>query len=553
MRDDFDVAILGAGLIGSAAALTFARRGYRCVVLESRPAGRAQKVVVGEAVTEGSSLYLRHELGLEPWFQKNAYRKFGFDFLTLPDDREARTIEDCHELMLSQAPLEQIPQAYSQLIPTYHVERPPLNDHVAELAEQAGVEFRRGAGVEFVALGEGESPHEVHYLAEAGRPSTAGKVRARWVLDASGRKCLLSRQLGLHRKVDVPSTAAVWNRFEDVESDPSVWRSFHGIDRRKHTIHMTGRGFWAWWIHQNDGSTSIGITWDKEQHAPNVKAPDCGFAEMAAKFPPLAPLIARARAKEPWQLYGHLAYRSTRWIDDRRFAILGDAAWFTDALYSVGLETALRQLVFVTHAVEGDLAGRPMARAWFDGLNRGFDFTSRAVAKLNEFKYKHGWHRPYVLAQTVLYETAEIGPLYQVQRKEDWVYEKQRMYYGLQWGTQKRMDALDRFLAEALADDVKGGLYPSGGLLKKGLLPGPWVYRATWPLWNGPGWHHYFFRLIRAWGFMERMAQRHRGWPDVLTRMAMSKRDASVHLLRSVAGAARPRAEAESHGARRAV
>jgi 2-polyprenyl-6-methoxyphenol hydroxylase-like FAD-dependent oxidoreductase len=423
-----------------------------------------------------------------------------------------------------------------------------LNDHVAELAARAGVEIKHGASVEFVALGAGDAPHEIHYTL-GGKTEQA---RARWVLDASGRKCLLSRQLGLYRQVDTPSTAAVWNRFDDVEADPSVWRTFHGIDRRRHTIHLTGRGFWAWWIHQNKGSTSIGFTWDKRQLQPNVKAPDCGFGELAKKFPPLLPLIARARAKEPWQLYGHLAYRSTQWIDERRFAILGDAAWFTDALYSIGLETALRQLVFAARAVEGDLAGRPMARAWFDGLNKEFDFTCRTVAKMNQFKYQHGWHRPHVLAQTVLYETAEIGPLYQLEQKSDWTYDKQRMHYGLQFGSQKRMDALDRFLAESLADDRAGGLHPSGGLMKKALVPGPFIYGFTWPLWNVPGWQHYFFRMIRSWGYMERLAQRHRRWPDVLTRLAMPKSEAGVDVLRSVAGATTRALEGE-HGARDAV
>ncbi len=386
MTEQFDVAILGGGLIGAACALTLRKRGARVVVLEARPAGKEQKIVVGEAVTEGTSLYLRHELGLEPWFAENAYRKFGFDFVTQPEGETPRRFEDCHELMLSQAPLERIRRAYAHLIPTYHVERPPLNEHVAALARQAGADFRAGAAVERVDLGEGEAPHVVRYAA-AGEPMA---LAARWVIDCSGRKCVLGRQLGIHQPVAEPSTAAVWNRFDGVPTDPSLWRGYHGIDRRRHTIHFTGRGFWIWWIHQADDCTSVGITWDKAQHQPNVKAADHGFAEMVGKFPLVLDLLKNAKAKEPYQYLAHLPYKSEHWISARRYALLGDAAWFTDALYSVGLEAACRQQVFLTRILVDDLAGKPIDRAAIDQLNDEFQFTCRTVAHLNQWKYRHG-------------------------------------------------------------------------------------------------------------------------------------------------------------------
>ncbi len=135
----YDVAILGGGLAGSMAALMLQRRGLSCCVLESRPWGKEQKVVVGEALTEGSSVFLRHELGLGDWLKQNAFRKFGFDFLVRPRDAAPpRTMDECHELLLSLTPLEKNPEACPKLIPTFHVERTSRNRHVAGEAKAAG-------------------------------------------------------------------------------------------------------------------------------------------------------------------------------------------------------------------------------------------------------------------------------------------------------------------------------------------------------------------------------------------------------------------------------
>jgi flavin-dependent dehydrogenase len=513
MNPAYDVAVLGGGLVGSMAALMLQRRGLRCVILESRPWGKEQKVVVGEAITEGSSVFLRHELGLGDWLMKNAYRKFGFDFLVRPRNAEPpRTMAQCHELLLSLTPLEKNPGAFGKLIPTFHVERTTMNRHVAELAKAAGAVYLDGASVEQVELGQ---PHVVHYA----HKSAPAELRARWVLDCSGRRAVLGRQLGITHPVKSLDTAAVWNRFEGVNDDPAFWRTFHGVDRRRHTIHFCGQGFWFWWIHQRDNLTSVGVSYDKEQHQPDVKTDDHGFAEMVAKFPPIADALRGARALEPYQYYAHLPYQSEHWLSTTRYAIIGDAAWFTDALYSIGIETSCRQLAMLAPLVVGDARGdgrvceKTVAR-----LNEEFAYTQKAVLELNRFKYKDGWHRPHVLMQTALYELGEIAELYHMQDPGRWTEATRQVHYRMQWGTKRRLDNLERFQREALRDGERD--LGDDTLLKKALLPGKRVYRVTWPLWKLPHARPYFFILTRAWGFAERWAQRHRLFPDGLGWMA---------------------------------
>ncbi len=515
---DYDVAVLGGGLMGSMAAVMLRRRGLRTLVLEARPRDREMKVVVGEAITEGTSVFLRHEIGLTDWLKANTFRKFGFDFVTLPRDGSTpERLEDCHELLLSTTPLEKIPTALSKLIPTYHVERTGMKRHVAELAASAGADYLHGATVEHVELGESGARHTVHYSADA----TPAQASCRWVLDCSGRRTVLGRQLGITHPKPELNSAAVWNRFENVCNDPAVWRTFHGVDRRRHTIHMTGHGFWIWWIHQNPKLTSVGISYDRDVHQPNVKTDDRGFWEMMRKFPPVMPLLEGARALEPFQYYAHLPYQSEHWLSERCYALIGDAVWFTDALYSIGIETACRQLINLMPVLMASVGGERPCSKTTARLNTEFQRTQASVLHLNHFKYKEGWHRPHVLVQTALYELGEIAELYYLQRKEKWTAEEQLKHYKLQWHCPKAVKRLRDFLADSIADGDRD-LEPGAPLLKRALLPGPIVYRATWPLWNLPGATPYFFKLIRGWAHSERRSQRSRLWPNALRMMASS-------------------------------
>ncbi|MEO6953762.1 MAG: NAD(P)/FAD-dependent oxidoreductase [Polyangia bacterium] len=514
METDVDVVVIGGGLAGSMAATMLSRRGLRVTVLESRPVGKEQKAVVGEALTEGTSVFLRHELGLTEWLSKNTFRKFGFDFLTLPREGELpQTAAGCHELLLSLKPFEEMPGAFPHLIPTYHVERTAMNAHLAELARQAGARYLSGASVESVEIGDGS--HSVRYAQDG----ASHVLRCRWVLDASGRRNLLGRQLGITHPVKELDTASVWNRFSNVNADEDFWRTFGGVDRRRQTIHFTGPGFWIWWIHQKNDMTSVGVSFDNKQHQPNVKTDDHGFWEMLKKHPPAYNALKGARALEPFQYYAHLPYRSQHWVSKKGYSLIGDAAWFVDALYSIGIETACRQLVAVVPLIVDACRGPGACAATIDKLNMEFELTQTSVVKLNKFKYEHAWARPHVMMQTALYELGEIAELYHMQAKSRWTPAVLSKHYRLQWSTPQRLHDLEQFMSTALEKDGDRDL-GNKPLLKKALLPGKTIYAVTWPLWKLPHARPYFFKLTRTWGYMERYAQRMRLWPDGLKWMA---------------------------------
>jgi flavin-dependent dehydrogenase len=522
----YDVAIIGGSFAGSMAAIMLRKRGLRVAVLEARRRGQPLKVVVGEALTEGTSVFLHHELGLSDWLAEHGFRKFGFDFVMQPRGRPApRSLDECHELLLSLTPLERIDAAFPRLIPTYHVNRPELDAEITRRAEAAGAEFMYGAAVREVELGEG-GEHRVVYerrepaSSEDGEPAEPRRaaLSCRFVLDTSGRRRVLGKQLGLSHPMEGLDTAAIWTRFTKVRRDPEFWQTFRGIDRRRHTIHFSGPGYWFWWIHIDDETTSVGVSFDKSQHQVDTKAEDRGFWQMAHEFPALVEALAGAEPVEPFSYYARLAHRSDHWVSTKGYALIGDASAFADALYSIGIEMACRQLVAVAPLIEAACAGQQPCARTVARLNREHELMQDSIRQLNRFKYDHAWHQPHVLMQTALYDLAEIAELYHLQDAKHWTRRNLERHYRLQWSSEGRRRRLVRFMTRAAVDGRRE--LDEGRLLAKALLPGRLVYTFTWPLWHLPKARPYFFILTRAWGYMERLAQRLRPWPDFLTLMA---------------------------------
>ena len=76
--------------------------GSRCVVLESRPWGKEQKVVVGEALTEGSSVFLAPRDRPRRLAQGERLSQVRLRLPHAAAQRRSRreTMEECHELLL---------------------------------------------------------------------------------------------------------------------------------------------------------------------------------------------------------------------------------------------------------------------------------------------------------------------------------------------------------------------------------------------------------------------------------------------------------------------
>lgn len=376
-----DVAVIGGALSGAAAALMLRRRdpSLKVVVIEK---GSAFKRRVGEATVEVSGYFVCRVLGLTQFLTQTQMAKNGLRFwFSNPDCND---LGDCSE----------VGGKYLSTVPSFLVDRAVLDEEVLRLAGEAGAEVWRPASVQSVRL---ETGGQQCLHVRQGEDSIT--LRSRWVVDASGIKCVLSRANGWWRRHEEHPTLSAWSRWRgagDWDSEklnglhPGLGKGYVGI-RGTATNHLVGDGWWAWWIQLKGGDTSIGVVVDPRRS--DWPGGDVAVGEKLRTF-----LSRHAAAKEMLRdaefvsgdvhFRRNLPYHSTVYAGDG-FVLVGDAAAFLDPFYSPGMDwisftasAAVRTIM--TWRGGGDLAGV------LEGHNRDFTKSFRRMYEaLYENKYDY--------------------------------------------------------------------------------------------------------------------------------------------------------------------
>ncbi|GAB4195928.1 MAG: tryptophan 7-halogenase [Roseiflexaceae bacterium] len=169
----FDVAVVGGGPAGAAAALTLARAGRWVLLADSAPPGQAR---VGEGLPAAATPLLR-DLGLLEQVQAGGHRpSYG-------------------TVSVWGAPVPQMADAISQ----WHghglqLDRARFDATLREAAQAAGATVRTGT-----RLAVEEPTPEGFWLRLLG-PGGEATARCRWLIDASGRSARVARRLGATRQ-----------------------------------------------------------------------------------------------------------------------------------------------------------------------------------------------------------------------------------------------------------------------------------------------------------------------------------------------------------------
>ena len=316
-----DVAVIGGGPAGSAAATMLARQGWRVTLLER---ARFPREHVGESLLPASMPALE-ELGVMP-----AVRQAGF-------------LPKYGATMVWGRDPEPWSWRFSETSPryphAYQVWRPDFDKILLDNARSCGVDVREGCRVSEVAFApagdDGDSDlsaaASLRYVSDA---AGRGQLSARFVVDASGQAALLARQTGTRRWDAFFRNLAVYAYFDGAEPLPPPDENNIFIEAYQHG--------WFWTIPLHTGWSSVGAVVDNLTGQEGLRrlGARAFLAAQLAQAPHTAARLRGARWVAGPRVIRDWSYAADT-VAGPGYVIAGDAACFVDPLFSSGVHLAL--------------------------------------------------------------------------------------------------------------------------------------------------------------------------------------------------------------------
>jgi flavin-dependent dehydrogenase len=302
---------------------------------------------VGESSVELGSQYFE-SLGLRDYLLKHQLVKHGLRFF--PGGGQL-PLEDRFEIGPMQEPI----------VTSYQLDRGTFENDLRGFVEAEGGKLIEGCMVRDVEIKPGEL-HTVKFEMLADKRMV--EVKARWLVDATGRHALLRKRMKLTRG-SRHSASAGWYRVQGrvdikdfVPQEVARWHDApFAKERWRSTNHFMGPGYWVWIIPLSSGLTSIGAVIHDELHSfDDVRSLERVQAFIAKHEPLVAKML------EPYEVLDFLCLRDYshtigRGWSPERWALVGEAGAFVDPLYSPGSDFIAYANTFTTELIRTDLDG----------------------------------------------------------------------------------------------------------------------------------------------------------------------------------------------------
>ncbi len=307
---DYDTIIVGGGPGGSTAGSLLARAGHKVLILEKL---RFPRFRIGESLLPFGNDVLKAS-GAWPKIESAGFiQKLGAEFFVGNDSRQLRF------------------WFRNSLTPeharTFQVERAKFDQILLDHARECGCEVRQGcvaktvefddAGVVVVADGAASDSAPDH------------KLRARWLVDASGRETFLGKTLRLPRRsLPVPKRIAVYAHFTGVARNAG--------EAAGHITIVRLEDGWFWFIPLDAEKTSVGMV----RALGDNRDVQSWFEQTVAGSRDLRARLAGAQRVSELMTTSDYTYRYDS-LALPRAVMVGDAGGFIDPIFSSGVFLAL--------------------------------------------------------------------------------------------------------------------------------------------------------------------------------------------------------------------
>lgn len=252
------------------------------------------------------------------------------------------------------------------------------------------------------------------------------RIRAKFVVDASGRDTFLSNHFGMKHRNKKHNSAAMFGHFSgvkrlegEVEGNISLFWFDHG---------------WFWFIPLPDGNTSIGATcWPYYMKTRKTDMTQF-FMDTIAMCPALMERMKDAKLETPVTATGNFSYLSER-SSGENYILLGDAFAFIDPIFSSGVFLAMASSFAGAKAVERCLSKPQEAEQALKEFDKAimegprifswfiYRITTPAMRNLLMFKGTESKVKKALISILT-------GDVYRTHRYAWWLFMFKVMYYG---------------------------------------------------------------------------------------------------------------------------
>lgn len=324
---DADVIIIGGGPAGSTLGCLLAMDGHKALILEKDTHPRDH---VGESMVPSNN-FVFHRIGFLPKMEEAGFvHKEGVGW-TAPRSKLWNLVS----IKTSDYAAPNAVQKYS-----YNVERDWFDALLLRHAVELGAKVVQGVNVKRVLF---EGDRAVGVRAEV-TPAWEKDLSAKVIVDASGRRCLLSKQLGLKRKDADFNQYSIWSWFKGVEDAPPGYEGFV-------IFHFLGlERAWGWQIPMRNGVTSVGVVTDKADFQKSGRTEEEFFDSLILRNRTFAHAMRDAVRTRPWWIEADYSYRMETSVG-KSWLLVGDAFRFVDPIFSSGVDVALHSASFAHEAI----------------------------------------------------------------------------------------------------------------------------------------------------------------------------------------------------------